>query len=50
MIEKIITSMTMAEDAPIPIELRVNVYEYINVAGSSVALPGPPPVRAMIRS
>ena len=46
----IIISMTTAEAAPTPIWLRVKVNEYMNVAGSSVARPGPPLVIAITRS
>ena len=50
MIEEIIISMIIAEAAPMPISLRVKVYVYMKVAGSPVAVPGPPSVSATTRS
>jgi len=41
MIAAMVISMIVAEAAPIPIWFRVKVYEYMKVAGSSVARPGP---------
>ena len=50
MIAKIIISMMIADAAPMPISLRVKVKYYMKVAGSPVALPGPPSVSATTRS
>ena len=42
--------MIIADVAPNPIWFRSKVYEYMKVAGSSVARPGPPLVSAITKS